>query len=98
MSARGTERGRLLALVAVAGTLALAAPATAQPAPAPGATAAEATAAADEAAASAPQATTKESENGAPELPFTGADAVVIGALTLSLLAAAFALRRFSTR
>jgi hypothetical protein len=98
MSARGTEWGRLLALGAVAGALALPAQAGAEPDFADPAPAADATAAAAEEPAAAPQAAPKESEAGAPELPFTGADALVIVALTLSLLAAAVALRRFSAK
>jgi hypothetical protein len=44
------------------------------------------------------QAPATKGESGVPSLPFTGADVVTLVALTLSLLAAAFALRRFSSR
>lgn len=49
--------------------------------------------AADEGASAA-----NEADNSAPALPFNGTDALVLMALALSLLAAGFALRRFSTR
>ena len=96
MNNRGAGRGRRAALAALAAfTLALPAHVSA----ASGALVAEAAAEkpipspeAGEAAAAT------EADSAAPSLPLTGTDAIALAALTASLLAAGFLLRRFSTR
>lgn len=93
MSRRGGGRGSAAALAA------LAACALAFPAHAPAADARtdiRVGQSAGSVAEDAPPA--KEAESTASSLPFTGTDAIALGALTLSLLAAGFALRHFSTR
>ena len=96
MTKRGAGWGRAAALTAAA-LCALPLPAAAPAAPeVPAAAEAREQPAAPATASASPDA--KEAESAAPSLPFTGADALALVALTLSLLAAGFALRRFSTR
>ena len=95
MGYRGTGRGGRAVLAALAACV-LAVPAQAPAAPVdmqPEAVVEQPTAPAAEEAAPA-----KEAESSAPELPFTGVDALALAALTVSLLAAGFVLRRFSAR